>query len=46
MPITSKGAKLKKALHAQYGKKEGDRVFYKMANSGRADWAHQKGKRK
>ena len=34
MPLTKKGAKIKKAMQKQYGKKAGERVFYAAENKG------------
>ena len=32
MPLTKKGKKVKKAFEEEYGKKEGDTIFYKTEN--------------
>lgn len=34
MPLTAKGKKVKKAMEKQYGKKQGERVFYASENKG------------
>lgn len=34
MPLTKKGAKIKKEMEDKYGKEKGDRVFYASANKG------------
>lgn len=34
MPLTKKGAKIKKKMESTYGKSRGDRVFYASANKG------------
>jgi hypothetical protein len=34
MPLTKKGAKIKKAMEKTYGKERGDRVFYAAENKG------------
>jgi hypothetical protein len=33
MPLTKKGAKIKRAMTKQYGKTKGARVFYASANA-------------
>lgn len=45
MPLTKKGAKIKRAMRKQYGKKKGDEVFYASINKGNIKGAH-KGKKK
>jgi hypothetical protein len=35
MPLTPKGAKVKKAMSKEYGEKKGAGVFYAMINSGK-----------
>jgi len=35
MPLTSKGAKIKRSMAKTYGKKKGKRVFYASANAGK-----------
>jgi hypothetical protein len=35
MPLTQKGAKIKKAMAEQYGKKRGEEVFYASKNAGK-----------
>ena len=34
MPLTEKGKKIMRAMKAQYGSKEGERVFYASKNKG------------
>jgi len=34
MPLTKKGAKIKKAMEEQYGDKKGESVFYASKNKG------------
>lgn len=34
MPLAKKGAKIKRAMAKEYGKKEGEKVFYASANKG------------
>lgn len=34
MPVTKKGAKIKKAMKKEYGEKKGEKVFYASANKG------------
>jgi hypothetical protein len=34
MPLTKKGQKVKRAMTEQYGKKQGERVFYASQNKG------------
>lgn len=34
MPLTKKGAKIKKAMCKQYGKPKCDKIFYASANKG------------
>jgi hypothetical protein len=34
MPLTKKGAKIKKAMTKKYGKKKGTQVFYASKNKG------------
>lgn len=34
MPLTPKGAKIKKAMQAKYGKAKGEQVFYASKNKG------------
>ena len=44
MPLTKKGAKIKKAMEKTYGKAKGDRVFYASENSGRIKGVKKGGK--
>lgn len=46
MPVTKKGAKIKKAMVKEYGKKKGEEVFYASANKGTIKGVHKKGKKK
>ena len=34
MPLTKKGAKIKRAMKKQYGSEKGERVFYATRNKG------------
>ena len=34
MPLTNKGKKIMKSMKGQYGKKEGEKVFYAARNKG------------
>ena len=40
-PLTKKGAKIKKAMRKQYGKKKGERVFYSSQNKGTIKGTHR-----
>lgn len=42
MPLTKKGAKIKKAMEKEYGKKKGDTVFYASQNKGTIKGTHKK----
>jgi hypothetical protein len=46
MPLTKKGAKVKRAMQKQYGKKKGERVFYASANKGTIKGVEKKSKKK
>lgn len=46
MPLTKKGAKIKRAMAKEYGKEKGARVFYASQNKGTIKGTHRKGKRK
>lgn len=35
MPLTKKGAKIKRAMTKQYGKKKGEQVFYASERGGK-----------
>lgn len=45
MPLTKKGAKVKKAMQDQYGKKKGEQVFYASENAGKIKGVHKKKKK-
>lgn len=45
MPLTKKGAKIKRAMMKQYGAKKGTSVFYASANAKKIKGVHKKGKR-
>ena len=45
MPLTKKGAKIKKKMQETYGKGKGEEVFYASANKGTIKGVH-KGKKK
>jgi hypothetical protein len=44
MPLTQKGAKIKSAMMKEYGKKQGETVFYASQNKGTVKGTH-KGKK-
>ena len=46
MPLTSKGRKVKAAMQKQYGKKEGEEVFYATENKGKVKGLTKKRKSK
>jgi len=46
MPLTKKGQKIKRAMRKEYGKEEGDRVYYSSQNKGVIKGTHKKGKKK
>jgi hypothetical protein len=46
MPLTKKGAKIKRAMTKQYGKNRGTRIFYASANKGTISGVHKKRKRR
>jgi len=41
MPVTKKGAKIKKAMQKEYGKDKGEKVFYASANKGTIKGVHK-----
>ena len=41
MPLTKKGAKIKRARAKQYGSEKGERVFYASANKGTIAGVHK-----
>jgi hypothetical protein len=43
MPLTAKGEKIRRAMHAQYGAKKGESVFYASINAGRIKGAEKTG---
>lgn len=48
MPLTKKGAKIKRAMKEEYGPEKGERVFYASKNAGTVkgvDKRKRKGKR-
>ena len=45
MPLTKKGAKIKKAMTKEYGHERGEKVFYASKNAGKIKGV-EKGKRK
>jgi hypothetical protein len=45
MPLTAKGAKIKRAMHEEYGDKKGERVFYASINAGKIKGAEKTGER-
>jgi len=42
MPLTKKGAKIKRAMTKQYGRKKGEQVFYASQNAGKIKGTHKK----
>jgi hypothetical protein len=46
MPLTKKGAKIKRAMQKTYGKAKGARVFYASQNAGTIKGTHRKRKRR
>ena len=42
MPLTKKGAKIKRAMTKQYGRKKGEQVFYVSQNAGKIKGTHKK----
>jgi hypothetical protein len=40
MPLTNKGEKIKRAMEKEYGKENGERVFYASANKGTITGVH------
>lgn len=45
MPLSKKGAKIKRAMVAQYGKRKGAAVFFASVNKGTVKGAKRKSKR-
>lgn len=45
MPLTKKGAKIKRAIQAEYGASKGEQVFYASANAGKIKGVHKKKKK-
>jgi len=43
MPLTAKGEKIRRAMHAQYGAKKGESVFYASINAGKIKGAEKTG---
>jgi hypothetical protein len=41
MPLTKKGAKIKRAMSKTYGSKKGERVFYASQNKGVIKGTHK-----
>ena len=46
MPLTKKGAKIKRKMRKTYGKEKGTKVFYASQNSGKIKGTHKKRKGK
>jgi hypothetical protein len=46
MPLTTKGAKIKRAMKKTYGKKKGTKVFYSSQNKGTITGTHRPRKKK
>lgn len=45
MPLTKKGAKIKKAMQKTYGKKKAEEVFYASKNKGKIKGVDKKRKK-
>jgi hypothetical protein len=45
MPLNKKGKKIKAAMQKQYGKEQGERVFYASENKGTIKGVAKKGKK-
>ena len=45
MPLTRKGAKVRRAMRRTYGAKKGDRVFYASERSGKIRGVKRRGKK-
>jgi hypothetical protein len=46
MPLSKKGAKIKRAMTKTYGKKKGERVFFASINAGKIKGAKKRGGKK
>lgn len=46
MPLSKKGAKIKKAMVSTYGAKKGEKVFYASKNAKKIKGVEKKGKKK
>lgn len=46
MPLTKKGAKIKKAMQKEYGAKKGKAVFYASQNKGTIKGTHKSRRKK
>ena len=48
MPLTKKGAKIKRKMEKEYGKEKGEEIFYASQNKGTIKGTHKakKGKKK
>ena len=46
MPVTPKGAEIKRAMVKQYGKKKGAQVFYASEKAGTIKGVHKKSRKK
>jgi hypothetical protein len=46
MPLTKKGAKIKRQMQKLYGKEKGARVFFASANKGKIKGVHKKRKKR
>ena len=45
MPLTKKGKKIKRSMEEQYGKENGERVFYASQNKGTITGTHKERKK-
>ena len=46
MPLTKKGAKIKRNMIKQYGAKKGEQVFHASQNKGTVTGTHRKSRKK
>lgn len=46
MPLSKKGAKIKRAMSKTYGKKKGEQVFYASVNAGKIKGAKKRASKK
>jgi hypothetical protein len=46
MPLSKKGAKVKRKMQSFYGKRKGERVFYASVNAGKIKGAKKRSKKR